>query len=98
MTLTVRDRALGRIAVAQHCAQEISDSLNAALAHFVETDEDPKGKARREFLEQAEFGAHMIASAVGDALVAMADMGRELLVECEGFSAEDEDQEEDDED
>jgi hypothetical protein len=95
---TIRDRALGRLAVVLHVTADITDSVNAAVAHFVETDEDPTGKERRALLEQAEYGAHMIATAVGDALVALGDMGAELLQEDEGFGAEDEDQDDDSQD
>lgn len=88
--MTLRDRVLGRIAVAQHCAQEIADSLDATMAHFVETDEDMKGKERRELLEQAQYGAHLVATAVDDALTAMADMTRDDIEEDEGFGQDDE--------
>ena len=86
-----RDRVLGRIAVAQHFVGEIQETLNAAVAHFVETDEDMKGKERRELLEQAEYGAHMIATAVGEAMSAFSDMGRELLEEGENLGDDDDD-------
>ena len=85
MTTTLRDRALGRIAVAQHFLQEIKDNLDATVAHFLETDEDTTGKERRELLEQAEYGAHMVAAAVGDAATALNDMDEELLEEGENL-------------
>ncbi len=83
--MNLRDRVLGRVAVAQHFLQEIKDNLDATVAHFIETDEDTTGKERRELLEQAEFGAHMIATAVGDAVTALNDMDEELLEEGENL-------------
>jgi phytoene/squalene synthetase len=97
MATTIRDRALGRIAVAQHFAQEIADNLNSAMAHFAVTDEDTTGKERRELLETAEYGAHMVASAVGDCLVALNDMDEELIAESEIVDDDDDDEEGDDE-
>jgi uncharacterized protein YacL (UPF0231 family) len=94
---TLRDRALGRIAVAQHFLQEIKDNLDATVAHFLETDEDTTGKERRELLEQAEFGAHMIAMAVGEAATALGDMGEELLEEGENLGEDETPVDEDDE-
>jgi hypothetical protein len=94
--MTLRDRVLGRIAVAQHFVQEIKENLDATVAHFIETDEDSTGKERREMLEQAEFGAHMIATAVGDAMTALNDMDEELLEESENLG-EDETPVDDDE-
>jgi hypothetical protein len=94
---TVRDRVLGRIAVAQHFLQEIEDNLGAIVGHFIETDEDPDGKERREMLEQAEFGAHMIATAVGDAMSAFNDMGSDLLEEGENLGDDETPVDDDDE-
>jgi hypothetical protein len=85
----LRDRVLGRIAVAQHFLQEIKENLDATVAHFIETDEDTTGKERREMLEQAEFGAHMIATSVGAAMTAFNDMDEELLEEGENLGEDD---------
>lgn len=71
--------------VAQHFLQEIKDNLEATVAHFIETDEDTTGKERRELLEQAEFGAHMVAAALSDAMSAFSDMDEELLEEGENL-------------
>jgi hypothetical protein len=87
--MTPRDRVLSRIAVAQHFLQEIEDNLAATVGHFIETDEDSDGKERREMLEQAEFGAHMIATAVGEAMIAFADMDKDELDEGENLGGDD---------
>jgi len=96
--MNLRDRVLGRIAVAQHFLQEIKDNLEATVGHFIETDEDADGKARREMLEQAEFGAHMVATAVSDAMSAFNDMDEELLEEGENLGGDETPVDEDDED
>jgi hypothetical protein len=93
----LRDRVLGRIAVAQHFLQEIKDNLDATVGHFIETDEDSDGKTRQEMLEQAEFGAHMVATAVSEAFSAFNDMDEELIDEGENLGEDETPVDEDDE-
>lgn len=86
-----RERALGRLGVALHMATEVRDTINETIGHFVDAGSDKSGKERRELLEQAEYGAHAVATTVGEALTAMGDMTKFELNVGESFAGDDED-------
>lgn len=88
-----RDFVMARLAAARLQATAVIECIDECIGHFIDTDEDLKGKARVEIIEAADACIADVARALQLAGEAMGDIDPEE----EEPEAEDEEDDEDDE-
>jgi hypothetical protein len=90
-----REFLLARLAICRGALASAAASLDEALALFVDTDDDAKGKTRADLLEAVDAALGEAARAIQLGMPALADIDPE---EGEPDEEDEDDDEEDDED